>query len=469
MTTDVTERIDVLLALADLEPPLAYVPGPDTPPGASTAIVLDAYFAAQPEAYVRELDAWRARNPPAADARCFAFVVSYNELDHLAAMVALYAAQPGADELAVVFVVNYTQRDDAEKTRADERTFRASTELLLALQRQHPFVHVVAKRFSSRVGGLARARKYAMDYALRTCGGTADPDAGVLVANEGDTLAFSDGYLSAYRSRIGTGRERFVQGRVAYPDEIRAAPLLQLYADVRERVHIGQGLRDDRHPGFEGVMPIGRNYAVHPKVAGLAGGIDPVALPSAEDDLTFGFDIYHRLGNAAKEYADDIVVTTHPRREILIVQGLLSGRPDDAQSMYENFHGASEIYDISGAEYRRAIDDIATYGDTPAHRCLVVNHFYQWVVRTVIKNAFLDDPAWRAVSEDNRRHRIGYWEREARQDAIYERALAALPPVERDRFLTGLVDESLAWFNELVAGVACFGAATVALDSRLEA
>jgi hypothetical protein len=112
-----------------------------------------------------------------------------------------------------------------------------------------------------------------------------------------------------------------------------SASLLALCAHARERVHLGQGLHDRRYPFYEGILPTGRNYAVHPRIACLAGGIDPLPRASAEDSLVFGSDIYNLLGNEAKSFAEDISVITHPRREIVTVAG--------REEVYEDFHAAA--------------------------------------------------------------------------------------------------------------------------------
>lgn len=327
-----------LINLASVSPPLCYRGNFSTTPSLSTKSVINEYFSTHPECYTRELEEFININRVNPVINVFVFIVCYNKLPNLEHIVRLYEKQKGDVNFQVTFLINYTTGDNEEKNNFDENVFLESAKLLLKLKERYNFIHVITKRYSPGEGGLARARKYAMDYSLLACSKTERPDSCVLISNEGDTLEIEDDYLLSFSSRIGVGREYFVQGRVKYPSNVYDIPLLKLYVDVRERVHIGQGINEHRYPGFEGMMPIGRNYGIHPKIACLSGGIDPIALRGAEDDQMLGFDIYYRLGNGIKHYAEDIVLTTNPRREILIVHGLLNGREDDAKSMYEDFH-----------------------------------------------------------------------------------------------------------------------------------
>jgi hypothetical protein len=328
------DRLAALLSLAEVEPDLRYQwrgALPREALAAPTDRTITEYFESHPPAYVEELRAFNQLNSSgeSASKRIFVFVVCYNELANLERIVKQYASQEQIDlaHLQLTFLVNYKLRSDAEKTGIDARIFERSVARLIELKKEHDFVHIVAKRFSAETGGLARARKYAMDYSLLSCSlSRHDPAGAVLISNEGDTLELPRNYLRAWVDRFAKNPERLVQGNIAYPGELERAPLVQLYAHVRERVHLGQGLHDRRYPFYEGVMPTGRNYAVHPKVACLAGGIDAIALPGAEDDLTFGSDVHNLVGPESKVFADEIALTTHPRREIVIVHDLLGGR-----------------------------------------------------------------------------------------------------------------------------------------------
>src|SRR3989344_4308683 len=146
-------------------------------------------------------------------------------------------------------------------------------------------INIVPKCFETSHGGLGRARKYGMDYSLY-CLSKLDEkeiDDSFIISNEGDTLSIPEDYVKQYKDSFSRLKHCFIQGKVVYPEEVNNSRLVKIYSDVRECVHMGQGMNDDRYPFFDGIMPVGRNYDVHPRVASLAGGIDPVYLDGAED------------------------------------------------------------------------------------------------------------------------------------------------------------------------------------------
>ncbi|NQU21173.1 MAG: hypothetical protein HQ567_07820 [Candidatus Nealsonbacteria bacterium] len=463
----------LILELSLMQPALAYDPTRRrawTSASPSPAECAREYLYSQPCDYRNELNGFytvnarRIRN----HAKYYVFVVCYNELANLRRIAEMYGGQLGisATDLVLCYVVNFTPEPGSAKSARDYDVFCQSVDSVLDLQRDYPFVHLLAKQFRPGEGGLSRARKYGMDYCLHCFLMSTNVRANhFIVSNEGDMLSIPVSYLLSYDAVFSATGDSFVQGAVHYPEEVKIAPLLDAYTRIRESVHLGQGM-SPRHLNLDGIMPIGRNYAISPKLVALSGGIDPIFSAGAEDDLVFGADLQIVGGDKLKQHSP-IPLTTSPRREIMIVRDLLEGRNSDAKRVYENFHSITDIYDHNWEWYKGQIPALAEYPATCRNTAIIANQFYQWVHRTVAKRHFADTDGFGDIITRYRQHDIAYWARENALLELYRCEVGKMPVHERLRLYHEMANEALAWFNDLIPDDIWFEAATFTLESCL--
>ncbi|RAP71335.1 hypothetical protein ACZ87_01852 [Candidatus Erwinia dacicola] len=113
------------------------------------------------------------------------------------------------------------------------------------------------------------------------------------------------------------------------------------------------------------------------------------------------------------------------------------------------------------------MNSISNFEENKQNCCLVVNQFYQWIMRTVLKNYFWIVPDVRDVVDKCRYHKIGYWERESKLLNIYNSNFKKLSEIDRVKLFTIIVKKSLNFFNELISGICYFKGATINYNSKL--
>ncbi len=426
-----------------------------------TSSIIREYFTAQPETYVEELERFEHINgttiPKAR--KIFIFVPAFNEERNLASLADQYANQTNGvepldtDLYEVCFVVNHPEHPDPIVNRSYQARFEKAIDILLEKRKTHPNIHILPKVFPANQGSLGRARKYGMDYCLwRMFKQSAKSlDEMVIISNEGDTLAIPKDYIIRF-ARLFEGKEpRFVQGKVEYPREIiDVCEPLRLFTGCREAVHFGQSLAVDEFPYFDGIMPIGRNFAVSPRIYAQVGGIDPVRRKDTDDDMNFGTDIHFRLGEQVKSVCD-IPLITNPRREVTIVRDIVAGRNQDSKKSYEHFHENRALYDL-------AYDDVVAMATTQIPRiipsrqvqCELLNQYFQWVIISRYKAGLSHAEGFDYLIKRHRGHEISYWEKEREACGAFEKHLQKIPQGERREIEHKLVTEALEWFNRFV-------------------
>lgn len=243
-----------------------------------------------------------------------------------------------------------------------------------------------------------------------------------------------------------------VQGEVRYPQEVMRVPLLKLFLETRESVHLGQGLAHERLPLFGGIMPVGRNLSLPAWVGAAIGGVDPIRRPGTDDDIVMGMQICRALGASSKVY-QRIPLVTNPRREIRIVHGMCKGDGIDARTSYESFHEDSSIYDESKDASLSRCREIADSEINDDLRRLVVRQYYQWVHRSVVKEFIGQVQAYRSFARKFEKHAIGYWELEQEILSTYCSELREYKMDVRQRIIRAHLEQAHELFREFACGI----------------
>ncbi len=452
-----------LLELSRISPPLKYSPDLARILSSSskqTDEILEAYFAAQPAEYIRELREFEQANavPLTKERRVFVFVTAFNEEQNLSSLVQQYARQAqsfhhrGSEWYEVCFVLNYTEnRERRENARLQER-FEMAIDILLKEKRKHPFLHIISKVFSPEEGSLGRARKYGMDYCLwrarkQPC---ASLDQLLIVSNEGDMLSIPENYLSHFARHFKEGEQKFIQGKITYPSEIvKLCEPVRLFVHCREAVHLGQGRAGNSFPYFDGILPIGRNFAVSPKIYAQAGGIDPVRRKDTDDDMNFGTDIHVRVGERFKFFCD-IPVVTNPRREVKIVRDILAGKKEDAKKSYEEFHENRELYDSSYEQIFQMSKALPSHILNREMECQLIQQYFQWMLISRYKARLSSVSNFAEIVRQHREHEISYWEKERQLCNAFQARVQNMSRRERLPLEKNIVSEAIWWFNHFM-------------------
>lgn len=426
--------------------------------------IIRAYFAQQPEDYVHELEQFEQINGASLpkERRAFIFVPAFNEERNIASLVDQYLSQRDKNGLLdltryeICFVINYPEHSNSNVNRSYAERFERAIDILLEKKKTHKNIHILAKVFGTTEGSLGRARKYGMDYclwrALKQVPEKINQTA--IISNEGDTLGFPKDYIIRFIDLFRSGILQFVQGRINYPKEIiDICEPVRLFTGCREVVHFGQGLASDEFFYFDGIMPIGRNFAVSPRVYAQVGGIDPIRRKDTDDDMNFGTDIHVRLGEHIKSVCT-IPIITNPRREIIIIRDIIAGRKQDSKKSYEQFHENRELYDLAYVD----VVDIAR-NEIPSQipnrqiQCELANQYFQWVLISRYKAHMSGVDRFAELIERHRNHKISYWEKERELCVAFEQHLARLPQYIRKRIEDEIVTEALKWFNKFVSSL----------------
>jgi hypothetical protein len=456
-----------LLNRSQLSPQLKYSPDLAKKLSISqktTREIIQAYFNAQPVEYTKELaelEQINSENIP-SQGNAFIFVPSFNEDKNLESLASQYINQrdfsgrPLNKELyEVCFVVNYSACA-GQLNKEYAKRFHDSIDTLLKIKQQHNNIHILAKAFGSNLGSLGRARKYGMDYCLFRLlkHPSGELDKIVIISNEGDTLSIPETYVVSYIKLFADKHPKFAQGKIDYPTKLteQYAPI-NIFTACREAIHSGQGLANDQFPYFDGIMPVGRNFGVSPRVCAQVGGIDPIRRKDTDDDMNFGTDIHVRLGEQLKSICS-ISLITNPRREVTIVRDILAGRKQDSKESYENFHDNRALYDLSYADVlHMAENNISKEMPSRAMLCELTNQYFQWVLRSRYKAALCQIDGGMDIISDHRNHKISYWEKESTLQALFNRHLQTLDEKTRHSTEQRITDDALKWFNHFVVGM----------------
>ncbi len=427
-----------------------------------TLEVIKAYFAQQPEVYLGELEEIEKINGVSLpeERRALIFVPAFNEERNLASLVDQYTSQMMDDNpinpklYEVCFVINYPEHSYMEKNAANVTRFEDAVDLLIEKKKEHPNIHILPKIFKSDEGSLGRSRKYGMDYCLWRLlkYKPNEIDKYMIISNEGDTLAMPKDYIVRFIKLFAAGTPRFVQGKIDYPRElIDICEPLKIFTGIREAVHFGQGLAGDAFPYFDGIMPIGRNFAASPRLCAQVGGIDPIRRKDTDDDMNFGTDIHVLLGEHFKSVCS-IPLVTNPRRELTIVRDIIAGRKLDSKKSYEHFHENRALYDLTYTDIlMMATNEIPFRVPNRTILSKLANQYFQWVLISRYKAELSDSEGFAEIIKQHRDHFISYWEKERWVCAVFERHLSKLKPSERQRIEECLVTEAITWFNKFVS------------------
>jgi hypothetical protein len=422
----------------------------------STMELMESYLNLHSRAYLADLDELDRLNgkPLSRTIRAFVSVVGFNEEKNIRNLIGNYRQQIEnglrEDQFEIVYMLNYP--DDGTDTRRNvenrERFCRGLTELL-RLQGEMKNLHVIPKAFQPSVAGLSRARKYALDYPIfrMVKYNYLDADYVVIISNEGDMLMIPANYLQMYIDIFkDTKRHLFVQGAVKYPQEIlNENDLFRTFAVAREETHRNLGLFSHVFSAFGGIMPIGRNYAVSPRVYAQVGGIDPTSRKEADDDMTFGWDITNVLGEKIKIVSDN-PVCTNPRRELGIIEKMIRGDLDNMFDAYVNFHGNQSVYDQTLDEIARMSAKMRSVRDKGLIE-EILNQFYSWTVRESFKALFIDNAEYREVCESFSKHKISYFQKEIGVTDVISRALREMGMSRRSAITEAAIARATIWFS----------------------
>lgn len=427
----------------------------------STRKIIETYFAAQPIDYVKELGEFERINESHTpeDNKVFIFVPAFNEEKNLRNLVNQYVKQRDSSEplnpdlYEVCFVVNYPESVDSKVNKSYAKCFENAIDILLDEKKNHPNIHILSKSFGESEGSLGRARKYGMDYCLWRMlkKNTTSIDQSIIISNEGDTLEIPNTYIYEFTKLFEKGNPKLVQGKIEYPKEITdICEPLRLFVGCREAVHFGQGLAINDFPYFDGIMPIGRNFAVSPRICAHIGGIDPIRRKDTDDDMNFGTDIHTLLGERVKSVCA-IPLITNPRREVTIVRDIIAGRKEDSKKSYENFHENRALYDLKYEDILATVKkEIPSKIPNRAIRCELLNQYFQWVVISRYKANLDHIVDFDTIITKHRNHEISYWDKEKQLCAAFERHFQRMTKEERYAMEKALVSEALSWFNRFV-------------------
>ena len=333
----------------------------------------------------------------------------------------------------------------------DESRFLSSIKELVEYANACDWLHIVAKRFPKSVAGLGRARKYGLDYCLRAAQVTQQANA-VIVANEGDTVWIPDNYLEMHKQSLQNSRTVLNQGVVSYPESAHRPPALNIFLKTREAVHHGQGLALDKLPSFGGIMPVGRNFSVLAWAAAAVGGCDPTRRTGTDDDIVFGHQITRQFGARAKQIVE-INLVTNPRREAIIVDAICAGIDSDSKQSYENFHEDASVYDEKYDDIESRCARLERVDISDSLYASLCKQYFQWVHRSVIKEATKKEKTYLEMLYQYNIHEIGYWELENHIPSAYHASMAKLSPEDQSKRIHLHLCDAFSLFQTLCKNI----------------
>jgi hypothetical protein len=377
-----------------------------------TQELIDIYFNEQSLDYVAELMEYsNLNNNTTKDEKILCFVCCYNETQNIPNLIKNYAKQNSKIDFEVCFIVNFEEDDRTYLN--DYENFINTIDLLLLYQKKYSWINIIAKQFKKDYSGLGRARKYGLDYCLFRLSQISNHqiDNSIIISNEGDTLFINENYFQNFYTENINNKFRLIQGYIDYPEFIKENHNIVLdYINIKESIHLGLGVNFDNITAFGGIMPIGRNYSIHPRIAVKIASIDPTCKKGTDDDIKMGLDITNLLGAKFKIYRN-IPLVTNPRREVVLIMEYLQGRCENGKKMYEKFHEVKYIYDYSIHDIELMNKYIDNKYDAKSFNA-VIQELYIWIFRNVAKTELIDECHIVNTIEKHNRHSISYWEME---------------------------------------------------------
>lgn len=406
---------DKLLKLSRINPQLSYnykLARHLSHSNRGTNELLDIYFNEQPLDYVSELREYSLiNNTEIKSEKIYCFVCCYNETQNIPNLIKNYANQISPVDFEVCFIINF--EEDEQTYINDYENFINAIDLLINFKKKYNWINIIAKQFKKDQSGLGRARKYGVDYCLFRLNQLSNNqiDNSVIISNEGDTLSIDENYFHRFYSESLKNKYRLIQGFIDYPKFIKENQNVVLdYINIKEKIHLGLGLSHENIPAFGGIMPIGRNFSIHPKIAVKIASIDPKYKKGTDDDIKMGLDIATLLGVEFKMYRN-IPLTTNPRREVVLIMEYLQGRCENGKKMYEKFHEVKYIYDYNISDIESLNESIDNKYDATEFNA-VIQELYMWVFRNVAKSELINESCIQNTIKSHNHHHISYWEME---------------------------------------------------------
>jgi hypothetical protein len=377
-----------------------------------TQELLDIYYSEQPADYVSEIAEYSLiNNNETKNEKIFCFVCCYNETQNIPNLINNYAKQITPIDFEVCFIINF--EEDENTFFIDYENFINTINLLVDYKKRYNWINIIAKQFKKNHSGLGRARKYGIDYCLYRLKQLSNIqiDNSIIISNEGDTLFINENYFNSYYTENFKNKYRLIQGFIDYPKFIKENKNIVLdYISIKEKIHLGLGLNYKNISAFGGIMPIGRNFSIHPNIAVKIASADPTYKKGTDDDINMGLDITNLLGVNFK-INRHIPLITNPRREVILLMEFLQGRCENGKRMYEMFHEVKYIYNYSISDIalmNDSIDNHITINDTNP----VIQELYTWIFRNVAKTELINEKFIKNSIKNHCQHRISYWEME---------------------------------------------------------
>lgn len=440
--------------------------------------LIQEYLKNQPSEYISELQEFEKINGVFLpdNRRAFIFVPAYNENDNLKNLLEQYLSQQNFDGTniekslyEICIMLNYPT--GGKNVDLDHKNFEESINIINQFRANGADnIYIVAKAFPEDIACLGLARKYAMDYSLlRISHGTQEQKMNsFLISNEGDTLKIPKTYIASFIRLFEDECKYFVQGAITYPPELTSFfEPLRIFTSCREAVHFGMGILDREFKYYDGILPIGRNFAVRSRLAAAVGGIDPIKRIGTDDDMVFGTDISQFFGNQYKSF-HAIPLTTNPRREILIVADLMNDGIMNSGKAYSEFHKNMQVYSLTLDQVIRIAQKHIPLNLNKGKAVNLLDHYFNWVLRSTAMEHLSYIPGFEEVHKDYRAHNIGYWEKEADIVKVEKSYLYNIPQFEKNLKESEIVLDALNWFNYFCSHIGLkFECTFNGLDSKL--
>ncbi len=182
---------------------------------------------------------------------------------------------------------------------------------------------------------------------------------------------------------------------------------------MKDYIHFEMSSNTSLFSNFGGVMPIGRNFGIHPVLLARVASIDPRYHEGTDDDIQLGFDIKNFLSIEHK-IIRNIPLVTNPRREVLLINSYSKNSENtDGKQMYENFHINKFVYNYSLSEIEKInslihnISEIYYIED-------IIKELMLWIKRNISKEFYAQCDEIKKIIKAHVLHKINYWQMENR-------------------------------------------------------
>jgi len=275
-------QIDKYIQISKLNPNLNYnikIANEFSKMNCSSEIIIKRYFENQSKEYVEDIKSLDLINsiPISNLTNAYIVILCYNEQESISKIIDLYSKQKGIpnDSFEICFVVNMPQKSQKEYEN-DYTNFKKSIQIVLDKRKIFSKIHIVCKQFNNNDYGIGRARKYGFDYCLYRISllNNKNIENTFIISNEGDMVDIPSFYLKKYFDFFNVNKNVLVQGEIDFPDFVRNNKILYHFVETRSRIQLHQGIDSLNFLHFGGIMPIGRNFAVHPRIYAQVNGIE---------------------------------------------------------------------------------------------------------------------------------------------------------------------------------------------------